>query len=334
METVLDVKNLCVSRLSKVENIPILRDISFSIKKGSILGLCGESGSGKSMCAYSIMRLLPHKIKATSGSILYGGFDLQNISETKMQYFRGNKISMVFQDPMTSLNPLLTIGYQLLEVIRLHPGKFLNFSRENSKTHAIQMLELCGISDPGRRMKQYPHELSGGMRQRVMIAMALMTRPDLLIADEPTTALDATIQVQILDIIKQFRKQYGMSVLFISHDLGVLSHICDEICVMYAGRICESGATHDIFANPCHCYTKAFLRTIPSFIPGKRKPLLAIPGSVPMPGSITDGCPYAPRCEERTDLCCKVFPHYIKISNSSVNAFDHTVACHRFNQKI
>lgn len=289
-----------------------------------MLGLCGESGSGKSMCAYSIMGLLPDEIKITGGGIYYNDMQINILPDKDMRKIRGNNICMVFQDPMSALNPVLTIGNQLTEVLNLH-GKRI---RMNNIKQAMNLLDLCGIRNPSGCMKKYPHELSGGMRQRVMIAMALLNNPSVLIADEPTTALDPIIQKQILDLIKNIAHDFGTSVLFISHDMNVISYLCDEICILYGGRICESGSVYDIFHDPKHCYTKAFLGTMPDFLPGKKRPLTAIPGSVPMPGNIISGCPFAPRCKNATPLCCKAFPHYRLIGKSSVKHINHTVACY------
>lgn len=323
VNNIIEVKNLSVTLASGKQNLPILQDVSFSLKKGRTLGLCGESGSGKSMCAYSIMGLLPHGIKITGGEIYYNGMQINSLTDKNMRKIRGNDICMIFQDPMSALNPVLTIGYQLTEVLNLHDKRM-----KIPKKQAMNLLDLCGINNPARCMKSYPHELSGGMRQRVMIAMALINNPSVLIADEPTTALDPIIQKQILDLLKKICGELGTCVLFISHDMNVISYLCDEVCILYGGRICEAGSVYDIFNNPMHCYTKAFLGTMPDFSPGKKKPLTAILGSVPMPGNIISGCPFAPRCKSALPQCCKVFPPYRLISKSTVKSVDHTVACH------
>ena len=323
---ILDVKNIYVSLFQENKHLPILQDISFSLKKGKILGLCGESGSGKSMCAYSIMGLLPKGICLSSGSIFYRENELSIMSENKIRDVRGDKICMIFQDPMSALNPLLTVGYQLTEVCLLHKNKYPKTF--NKKNRAVELLDICGIKNPAQCMKRYPHQLSGGMRQRVMIAMALMSNPEILIADEPTTALDPIIQKQILDLIKNICNDFGTSVLFISHDMNVVSYLCDEICIIYGGRMCERGSTFDIFKNPKHCYTKAFLETMPKFTKDNKKHLPAITGSVPLPGNIITGCPFAPRCKYAREECCKVFPHYRLISRNHVKHIDHTVACY------
>ena len=233
--------------------------ISFSLDKGKVLGIVGESGSGKSVTAYSIMRILVEPGRIKSGEILFDGQDIVKFSKKQMSEFRGKRVSIIFQDPMTSLNPTYTIGNQLREAILLHTNR----NHEQANARAVEMLKLVGVNEPEKRLKQYPHELSGGMRQRVMIAMALACEPDILIADEPTTALDVTIQAQILELMKDLQKKLGMAIIMITHDLGVIADMCDEIIVMYAGRICERGTVDEIFYNPKHEYTKGLLRSIP-----------------------------------------------------------------------
>ena len=323
----LEINNLYVSLFNtKLVSFPILQDISFSLKKGKILGLCGESGSGKSMCAYSIMRLLPKNISVKQGDIIFNDKNICNLPERDIRSMRGDRICMIFQDPMSALNPLLTIGYQLTEVCLLHKKEYpVGFNKNNK---ALELLDICGIKNPTQCMKQYPHELSGGMRQRVMIAMALMSNPDILIADEPTTALDPLIQKQILDLIKKVSNDFGTSVLFISHDMNVISYLCDEVCIMYGGRLCERGSTVDVFNSPRHCYTKAFLKSMPVFSGNKKTRLLTISGNVPMPGNNITGCPFASRCKQKRKECCKAFPPYILVNNNRITKTSHIVACY------
>ncbi len=271
--------------------------ISFTLEKGRVLGIVGESGSGKSVTSYSILQLLEKNGRILSGSVKLNGQELVGAGEKTMKEIRGNRISIIFQDPMTSLNPTHTIGHQLTEGIRLHTGRN---SRE-AYNRAVEMLSLVGVNDPEKRMKQYPHALSGGMRQRVMIAMALSCEPDVLIADEPTTALDVTIQAQILELMKNLRQELGMAILLITHDLGVVAQMCDEVIVMYAGSICEQGTVDEIFCNPKHSYTRGLLRSLPK-LEGK-EPLQPIGGSPVNLLETGSGCPFAPRCGDAMEVC-------------------------------
>ena len=256
----LQVKNLCTSFNVDAGEVRAVNGISFNLDKGKVLGIVGESGSGKSVTAYSIMRILAEPGKIVGGEILFNGEDIVKYSKKQMREFRGKRVSIIFQDPMTSLNPTFTIGNQLREAILLHTDR----NRAEANARALEMLQLVGVNEPEKRLKQYPHELSGGMRQRVMIAMALACEPDILIADEPTTALDVTIQAQILELMKDLQKKMGMAIIMITHDLGVIADMCDEIIVMYAGRVCERGTVDEIFYNPRHEYTKGLLRSIPT----------------------------------------------------------------------
>ena len=256
---VLEVNNLHTSFFTDVGEVKAVNGVSFSLEPGKTLGIVGESGSGKSVTAYSIMQILAETGNIVDGQVLFEGKDITKWNEKQMQNFRGKKVSIIFQDPMTSLNPVFTVGYQLEEAVLLHTEK----TKREARDRAIEMLTLVGVNDPASRMRQYPHELSGGMRQRVMIAMALCCEPDILIADEPTTALDVTIQAQILELMQDLQKKMGMAIIMVTHDLGVIASMCDEILVMYGGRICERGTADAIFYEPAHEYTKGLLRSIP-----------------------------------------------------------------------
>ena len=259
-ETILSVVDLHTSFTTDKGEVKAVNGISFNLTAGKILGIVGESGSGKSVSAYSIMQILEKNGSIKSGQILYKGEDITKWPESKMRDFRGKRCSIIFQDPMTSLNPVFTIGYQLEEAIKLHTDR----RGKEARDRAVEMLELVGVNEPEKRIKQYPFEFSGGMRQRVMIAMALACEPDILIADEPTTALDVTIQAQILELMKDLQAKLGMAIIMVTHDLGVIAQMADEIIVMYGGRVCERGTAEDIFYRPAHEYTKGLLRSIPS----------------------------------------------------------------------
>ena len=259
-ETILSVQNLHTSFTTGKGEVHAVNGVSFDLDAGKILGIVGESGSGKSVTAYSIMRILESNGRIEEGSVLYKGKDVTKFTEKEMRDFRGKCCSIIFQDPMTSLNPVFTVGSQLKEAIELHTSR----KGKEAEARAIEMLTLVGVNEPEKRIKQYPYELSGGMRQRVMIAMALSCEPDILIADEPTTALDVTIQAQILELMQDLQKQLGMAIIMVTHDLGVIADMCDEIIVMYGGRVCERGTAEDIFYRPSHEYTKGLLRSIPN----------------------------------------------------------------------
>ncbi len=294
----LQVTDLHTSFFTPSGEVKAVNGLSFSLDEGKVLGIVGESGSGKSVTAYSILQILASSGKIVSGSILYRGQELVGCTKEEIEKIRGNKISIIFQDPMTSLNPVFTIGNQLVEAIMLHTDR----NKEQAKERAIEMLRLVGVNEPEKRIKQYPHEFSGGMRQRVMIAMALACEPDILIADEPTTALDVTIQAQILDLIKDLQKQLGMSVILITHDLGVVAEMCDEVIVMYAGSVCERGTADEIFYNPKHEYTKGLMRSIPTVNDEGRR-LEPIGGTPVDLLNMPDGCPFAPRCDAAMKIC-------------------------------
>ena len=261
MDRLLEVKNLSIEFHD--HDIPerVVNHFNLELSKGEIVGIVGESGSGKSVTAYSIMQILASTGKVVKGEILFNGENILNYNKKQMDEFRGEKCSIIFQDPMTSLNPTFTVGWQLREALRLHTQYK---TRSAANRRAIELLEMVGVNEPESRIKQYPFELSGGMRQRVMIAMALACEPDILIADEPTTALDVTIQAQILELMKDLQKKLGMAIILVTHDLGVIASMCDEIIVMYGGRVCERGTADDIFYHPCHEYTKGLLRSIPN----------------------------------------------------------------------
>ena len=283
--------------------VKAVNGVSFNLSAGKILGIVGESGSGKSVSAYSVMQILEKNGSIRSGRILYKGEDITNWPESRMRDFRGKCCSIIFQDPMTSLNPVFTIGYQLKEAIRLHT----NHKGKEAEKRAIEMLELVGVNEPEKRIRQYPFEFSGGMRQRVMIAMALACEPDILIADEPTTALDVTIQAQILDLMKDLQRRLGMAIIMVTHDLGVIAQMADEIIVMYGGRVCERGTAEDIFYRPCHEYTKGLLRSIPK-IDSMGKRLEPISGTPINLLNMPKGCAFCPRCDEAMKICLEEQP--------------------------
>ncbi len=314
--TLLQVKDLHTSFFTDSGEVKAVNGISFNLERGKVLGIVGESGSGKSVSAYSLMRILTDPGKVTAGQVLFNGEDVLKYSEQKMHSFRGSRISMIFQDPMTSLNPVYTVGNQLGEAIRIHTNR----NHAQVKERALEMLKLVGVNEPEKRLKQYPHELSGGMRQRVMIAMALACEPDILIADEPTTALDVTIQAQILELMQELQHKMGMSIIMITHDLGVIADICDEIIVMYAGRVCERGTADEIFYNPCHEYTKGLIRSIPKFgdVHGKLVPIAGNPVDLL---NLPAGCAFASRCDKAMKICLTEHPQEIRI-----NA-DHLAGC-------
>ena len=310
-EHLLSVQNLHTSFYTDSGEVQAVNGVSFNLDPGEILGIVGESGSGKSVTAYSIMQILAETAKIKEGHILYKGQDLATWSEDQMRDFRGKCCSIIFQDPMTSLNPVFTVGNQLIEAIELHTSR----KGREAKARAIEMLELVGINEPERRIKQYPHELSGGMRQRVMIAMALACEPDILIADEPTTALDVTIQAQILELMQDLQKKFGMAVILVTHDLGVIADMCDNIVVMYGGRFCERGTAAEIFYNPKHEYTRALLRSIPNAGNMKKK-LIPIGGTPINMLNLPKGCAFCPRCDSAMKICLEEVPQEMVINEN------------------
>jgi oligopeptide/dipeptide ABC transporter ATP-binding protein len=302
-EPILAIDNLRTEFQTRAGIVRAVDGVSFSVNAGEFVGLVGESGCGKSVTAMSVLRLLSSQGVTLRGSVRFRGQELISMSERDLRSIRGNRIGMVFQDPMTSLNPVLTIGEQISEALRLHR----KVSRETARTATIAALEEVAIPDAARRFDDYPHQLSGGMRQRVMIAMALACDPELLIADEPTTALDVTIQAQILELIERLRSQRNLAVLLITHDLGVVAEFADKVCVMYTGKIVEQSPTASLFADPKHPYTKGLLRSVPKLgnrgAESSRERLETIEGTVPNPVELPSGCHFSPRCEHATDLC-------------------------------
>ena len=311
-EHLLSVQDLHTSFFTDSGEVHAVNGVSFNLDPGEVLGIVGESGSGKSVTAYSIMQILADTGRITSGHILYKGQDLTTWDARQMSGFRGKCCSIVFQDPMTSLNPVFTIGNQLREAIELHTDR----KGKASLARAIEMLELVGINEPDRRLKQYPHELSGGMRQRVMIAIALACEPKLLIADEPTTALDVTIQAQILELMNDLRHKLGMSIIMITHDLGVVAQMCEKIAVMYAGHIVEYGTTDEIFYNPQHEYTKGLINSIPKLNAEEKERLVPIEGQPVDLLNPPAGCPFAPRCKSCMKVCLNKMPPRTELSDT------------------
>ena len=324
MGLLLEIKNEHLSFFTPVGEVKALNDVSLAIGDGEVLGIVGESGSGKSVTAYSVIGLVPNPGRVTGGSVSFKGNEINGMPEKELRKLRGNDIGMIFQDPMTSLNPVYTIGNQIREVIRLHTDK----SKEEANARALELLREVGINEPEKRMKQYPHELSGGMRQRVMIAIALACEPKLLIADEPTTALDVTIQAQILELMMELQQKLGMAIIVITHDLGIVASICKKIAVMYAGRIVEYGSTRDIFYNPMHEYTKGLLNSLPQLSDKNRKRLIPIPGTPVDMLDVPEGCPFAARCANCMKVCLKELPPVIYGSE------EHYAACWLANRQI
>ncbi len=314
---ILEVKNLHTSFFTDSGEVKAVNGVSFNLKKGKILGVVGESGSGKSVTAYSIMQILADTGKVVDGQILYKGRDVLKFSKKEMEDFRGNKCSIIFQDPMTALNPVFTVGWQLREALQLHTQYK---SKAAANKRAVELLEMVGVNEPASRIHQYPFELSGGMRQRVMIAMALACEPDILIADEPTTALDVTIQAQILDLMKDLQKKLGMAIIMVTHDLGVIASMCDEIIVMYGGRVCERGTADDIFYRSHHEYTKGLLRSIPN-LDNMNEKLIPIGGTPINMLNMPKGCAFCPRCDNAMKVCLTEVPEELQMDDG------HYAAC-------
>lgn len=310
-QCLLSVQNLQTSFSTEEGFVTAVDDITFEVRKGETIGVVGESGCGKSVTAESIMKLLPEKTTKYKGEILFEGINLLKLNKEQIRKIRGNKISMVFQDPMTSLNPVQTIGDQIVEVITIHQ----RIDKKLAYEKAIDMLRVTGIPAPEIRVNEYPHELSGGMRQRVLIAIALACQPKILIADEPTTALDVTIQAQILDVISELKEAFNMGVMMITHDLGVVAEVCDRVVVMYLGQVIEESDVRSLFRHPLHPYTKGLLKSIPHVEGDRSKKLHVIPGIVPPLTDIPQGCRFAPRCTFADDLCRSSAPELTKIED-------------------
>ena len=315
-ELLLSVKDLQVSFFTHAGEVKAVGGISYDLHRGEVMGIVGESGSGKSVEAYSIMGLLQSPGKVIGGTIELDGENVLEYSKEQMRKMRGNRISMIFQNPMTCLNPVYTIGNQIAEALTTHK----KLSREETNNAVIEILKLVGIPNPEKRIKQYPHELSGGMRQRVMIALALICEPDLLIADEPTTALDVTIQAQILELMREIQRKTGMAIIFITHNLGVVAEICDKVSVMYAGKIIETGTVDDIFYSAGHPYTKGLLRSMPS-VDAEYERLIPIEGTPVDMLNPPPGCAFAPRCAQCMNICLKANPPVTQLGNG------HDVKC-------
>ncbi|MEK6407119.1 MAG: ABC transporter ATP-binding protein [Acidobacteriota bacterium] len=323
-DNILEVNNLSTHFLTRAGTIKAADDLSFAIKPGSTLALVGESGSGKSVTSLSIMRLVPPPGKIMAGEIIFNGRDLMKLDNEQMRRLRGREIAMIFQDPMTSLNPVYTVGDQIAEAIELHEG----LQPRQAWKKAVEMMTRVKITDAGRRAKDYPHQLSGGMRQRVMIAMALSCKPRLLIADEPTTALDVTIQAEILELLRNLRADFALSMLLITHDLGVVAETADRVAVMYAGRIVEEASVREIFHNPRHPYTEGLLRSVPRLTEEglKLRRLQTIEGAVPNLLHLPEGCEFAPRCAYVIDQCKKGEVPLIAVSD------EHRARCIRYDR--
>ncbi len=316
MSNVLNVKDLRVNFLGRGAEVQAVRGVDFCIEKGQILGIVGESGSGKSVSMKAVLGLLPKNAAISSQTMELGGKELSNLSEDNYRKPKGSAMTMIFQDPMTALNPLVRIGQQLEEIILRHQ----KCSKAQARSKAIDYLTQVGISMPEQRMKQYPHEFSGGMRQRVLIAMALACEPMLLIADEPTTALDVTIQAQILELLKKLNEEYHMSIALITHDMGVVASMCDHIVIMYGGLIMEKGTVDEIFYSPKHPYTQALLHAIPSLDLKDGERLASIPGIPPSLVNVPKGCPFAERCDFVMDECRQSQPNFVKYSETHESA--------------
>lgn len=317
----LEVNDLQTHFFTRAGVVKAVNGVSFTLGERETLGIVGESGSGKTITAMSVMRLIPNPPgKIVNGSILYKGTDLVTIPEAKMRDIRGNQISMIFQDPMTSLNPVLTVGFQIAEVLFIHRKK----GKKEATERAVEMLRQVGIPEPEKRARNYPHQLSGGMRQRAMIAMALACNPSLLIADEPTTALDVTIQAQILDLMQKLQEKTGTAIIMITHDLGVVAELCQKVLVMYAGEPVEQGSVEVIFNNPCHPYTRGLLSSLPDLETDDKVRLTPIAGAPPDLRNLPPGCSFAARCRKAHDRCLVAKPATVELGP------EHTAACHLY----
>ena len=313
---ILTVADLEISFFEHGHRKPVLRGLSYALEKGRVLAVVGESGSGKTVHALSLLSLLPPGARVTGGQVCYNGQNIVDLSASQLQHLRGEKIAMIFQDPSASLNPVLTIGEQLAETLLAHQ----KISKQQAWQQAAKLLEKVGIADPEKRLKEYPFQFSGGMCQRVMIAMALALKPDILIADEPTTALDVTIQAQILRLIKSLQRQMGMSVIFITHNLALAAEIADEVLVLYAGLCMEQSSARELFTRPLHPYTQGLLGSLVS-VAHKTEVLTAIAGNPPIAGEVFEGCPFAPRCNKATEKCHRCCPPVFEKQNRRVRCW-------------
>ena len=321
-EYLVDIQHERLSFFTPAGEVKALNDVSIHLNDGEVLGIVGESGSGKSVTAYSLMGLTAFPGKLVGGTIDFNGHRINDLSEKEFRKIRGNEVSIIFQDPMTSLNPVYTIGNQIMEVILLHTDK----NKEQARARAKELLELVGINEPEKRLKQYPHELSGGMRQRVMIAIALACEPKLLIADEPTTALDVTIQAQIFELMDHLKKEYNTAIMMITHDMGVVCELADDVAVMYMGNIIESGSAEEVLDHPTHPYTKALLKSIPILGKGANQDINPIQGSTPDPYNRPSGCQFEPRCDYACEECRKKMPDEVMLGGT------HMVRCARYQE--
>ena len=317
-EPILRVEDLQTSFMTSAGEVQAVRGVSFTVHKGEILGIVGESGSGKSVTSMSVLRLLADTARIKSGKVEFEGTDLTKVSDRQMREIRGQKIAMVFQDPMSSLNPLIPVGKQVAEMIRVHHP---DIKSDELKEKTLQLFKDVRIPEAEKRLKAYPHEFSGGMRQRVMIAMALANHPDLLIADEPTTALDVTIQHQILKQMRALQQEYGTSIIFITHDLGVVAELCDRVVVMYGGLVMEQANIQDLFENPLHPYTMGLLASVPGLNKDKNERLQSIPGSPPDMTRPPKGCPFASRCAYARNICAQECPPFVEVGSRSARCW-------------
>ena len=317
-EPILQVEDLKTSFMTSAGEVQAVRGVSFTVHKGEILGIVGESGSGKSVTSMSILRLLADTARIKSGRVEFEGTDLTKVSDKQMRAIRGQKIAMVFQDPMSSLNPLIPVGKQVAEMMHVHHP---DWNDDQLKEKTLQLFKDVRIPEAEKRLKSYPHEFSGGMRQRVMIAMALANHPDLLIADEPTTALDVTIQHQILKQMRGLQQEYGTSIIFITHDLGVVAELCDRVVVMYGGLVMEQAEITDLFENPLHPYTMGLLASIPGLNKDKKERLQSIPGSPPDMTKPPKGCPFASRCPYARNICAQECPPFVEFGSRSARCW-------------
>lgn len=322
-ENILELKNLKTHFFTKHGEVPAVDGVDITVPKGKIIGIVGESGCGKSVTATSIMHLIEKPGRIVDGQVLFDGEDITYASAKEINKIRGDRMTMIFQEPMTSLNPVYTVGKQVSEAIILHQ----HVSKEEAKQMTIDIFEQVGIPEPEKRFKSYPHQLSGGLRQRVMIGMAMVCKPDLMIADEPTTALDVTIEAQILHLMREMQQKSGASIIMITHNLGVVAELCDEVYVMYAGKVMEHAEIHELFENPCHPYTYGLLNSIPD-TQGTKERLYTIKGMVPNLLKLPQGCRFCPRCDKAMKICMTTQPELQTVADG------HEVRCHLFDKEV